>query len=90
MKMSHSLHKVTCKLITSSRERKGDRNAFNEGVKTYHLFKKGNLLNLYLFQSLTLMEGDFPPLVTIMFILYYLLHSNCNTKVMQKLIRPAL
>lgn len=41
MKMSHSLYKVVCNLISSSsvcvRERKGGRNAFSEGVKTYHL-----------------------------------------------------
>jgi len=36
------------------------------------------------------MEGDFPPLVMIMFILYYLLHSDCITKVIQNLIRDAM
>lgn len=36
------------------------------------------------------MAGDFPPLVMIMFILYYLLHSDCITKVIQNLIRAAI
>lgn len=80
-----------------SGERQGDRNAFRQGVETHHYFKKkGNLLQLYLqrdfssFKALALMAGDFPPLVMIMFILYYLLHSDCITKVIQNLIRAAM
>lgn len=47
------------------------------GVKKYHF----NLLKFYLVQSLTSIEGDFPPLVMIVFILYYLFHSKSITKV---------
>lgn len=36
------------------------------------------------------MEEGFPPLVMNMFILYYLLCSNCITKVIQNLIRAAM
>lgn len=65
------------------------------GVKTHHDLKQDIVYpkRLRLFRdlkSMAKMEGDFPPLVLIMFILCYLSHSHCITRVIQNLIRAAM
>lgn len=104
MKMSHSLYTVASELISLSsvsvRGKRRRQECFQGGSQNIITLKKkkgeGGINCSYIFsetldfKSLALLEGDFPPLVMIMFILYYLLHSNCITKVIQNLIRAAL